>query len=261
MEFYKYQGTGNDFIIIDNRARIADTLTRKQVKNLCDRKYGIGADGLMLLNNKEGFDFEMIYFNADGNPSSMCGNGGRCMVRFAYDIGIKKASYHFLAVDGPHVAEIDEHIIRLKMKDVKTAEVHATYALLDTGSPHYVKFSNNVRKMDVYEKGREIRYSEPFAAHGINVNFVENTGDYSVFVRTYERGVEDETLSCGTGVTAAALMSAHNDRGFNEVRVQTPGGDLSVEFQRTGEKSFEDIMLCGPAEFVFKGTINLPKEK
>lgn len=255
--FYKYQGTGNDFVIIDNRKNEIDALSPKQIKKLCDRKFGIGADGLMLLNGKEGYDFEMVYYNADGNTSSMCGNGGRCMVRFAHDIGIKRSSYSFLAVDGAHEAEIAEHgIIRLKMQNVKTAEVYTSHALLDTGSPHYVKFSSEVRDMDVYRKGREIRYSEPFAKHGINVNFVENTGDYSVFMRTYERGVENETLSCGTGVTAAALMSAHNDRGFNEVKVQTPGGNLYVEFQKTGDKSFEDIWLCGPAEFVFKGTIN-----
>ena len=258
MNFFKYQGTGNDFVIIDNRGHSADNLTVKQVKHLCDRKFGIGADGLMLLNNKTGYDFEMIYYNADGRLGSMCGNGGRCMVRFANDIGIKKNTYRFIAADGDHEAEINlDNIIRLSMQDVKNAEVHAAYAIINTGSPHYVKFSRDVRNIDVVKRGREIRYSEPFENNGINVNFVESTGDYSIFIRTYERGVEDETLSCGTGVTAAALMSAHNDRGFNEVRVQTPGGNLSVEFNKTGDKSFTDIMLCGPAELVFKGTVNL----
>ena len=257
LQFYKYQGTGNDFIILDNRKGEANELSAKEIKHLCDRKFGIGADGLMLLNNKEGYDFEMIYFNADGKPGSMCGNGGRCMIRFAKDIGISKPVYHFLASDGEHEAEIDpDNTVRLKMKNVKTEECHPAYAILDTGSPHYIKFSSDVRHIDVYKKGREIRYSEPFEKEGINVNFVENTGDYSIYVRTYERGVEDETLSCGTGVTAAALMSAHNERGFNEVKVQTPGGGLTVEFQKTGDNSFADIRLCGPAEFVFKGTVN-----
>ncbi len=258
IEFYKYQGTGNDFVIIDNRTGFATDLSVKQVKHFCDRRFGIGADGLMLLNDKEGYDFEMVYYNADGHLGSMCGNGGRCMIRFANDIGIKKDNYHFIATDGEHEAEIDlDGIVRLKMQNVNDAEVHAAYAILNTGSPHYVKFSRDVRNMDVFKKGREIRYSEPFEKDGINVNFVESTGDYSVYIRTYERGVEDETLSCGTGVTAAALMSAHNERGFNEVKVQTPGGDLSVEFNKTGDESFSDIRLCGPAKFVFKGTIKL----
>ena len=256
--FYKYQGTGNDFIIIDNRVGIADALDNKQIKNLCDRKFGIGADGLMLLNNKEGYDFEMIYYNADGKLGSMCGNGGRCMVMFAQHIGIRKNIYHFLAADGEHEAEIElDHTVRLKMQEVDTAQSFPTYAILNTGSPHYVKYSTGVRNMDVFKKGYEIRHSEPFEKEGINVNFVENTGDYSIFVRTYERGVEDETLSCGTGVTASALMSAHNDHGYNNIKVQTPGGDLSVEFNKTGDNSFTDIRLCGPAELVFKGTIHL----
>lgn len=258
LTFYKYQGTGNDFIIFDNRAESLSSLTEKTVRRLCDRRFGIGADGVMLLNNKENFDFEMIYFNADGKPSTMCGNGGRCMVRFAKDLGIRKDIYHFLAVDGPHEASIDlDDIIRLKMQDVKDADTHGNYAILDTGSPHYIKYSTNVRDIDVVQKGREIRYSSEFEKEGINVNFVESTGEYSIYVRTYERGVEDETLSCGTGVTAAALMSAHHERGFNQIEVKTNGGHLSVEYNKTGDESFADIYLCGPATFVFKGVINI----
>ena len=258
LTFYKYQGTGNDFIIFDNRSNQLPSFSEKQLKHLCDRKFGIGADGVMLLNTLAGYDFEMIYFNADGKPSSMCGNGGRCMVRFASDMGIKKDTYHFLAVDGEHTASIDlDNTVRLKMQDVNDVEMHAGYAILDTGSPHYIKYSTDVRDMDVYKKGSEIRYSPAFEKEGININFVETTGDYSIYVRTYERGVEDETLSCGTGVTAAALMSAHHERGFNQVEVQTNGGNLSVEFNQTGDKSFSDIYLCGPATFVFKGSINI----
>ncbi|MEJ7611827.1 MAG: diaminopimelate epimerase [Ferruginibacter sp.] len=257
IEFYKYQGTGNDFIIIDNRNGKYDELSAKDVKHFCDRKFGIGADGLMMMNTKDGYDFEMIYYNSDGRPGSMCGNGGRCLVRFAKDMGIHKTSYSFIASDGPHEAEIDlANNVRLKMKDVTEVDAHPAYAVLNTGSPHYIKYSSDVRQMDVFKKGREIRYSSEYEKEGINVNFVESTGPYSVFMRTYERGVEDETLSCGTGVTAAALMSAHNDRGFNEVKVQTPGGDLSVEFTKTGDHSFTDIRLCGPAEYVFKGRIH-----
>ncbi len=258
INFYKYQGTGNDFIIIDHRQSELKTIDEKIVRKLCDRRFGIGADGVMFLCTKEGFDFEMIYYNADGKPSSMCGNGGRCLVRFAEDLGIRKEKYRFLAVDGPHEATIDlDDIIRLKMQDVKDVDAHGHYAILDTGSPHYIKYSTNVRDIDVVHKGREIRYSSEFEENGINVDFVENTGEYSIYVRTYERGVEDETLSCGTGVTAAALMSAHHERGFNQIEVQTNGGHLSVEYNKTGDESFTDIFLCGPATFVYKGVINI----
>jgi diaminopimelate epimerase len=255
--FYKYQGTGNDFIIFDNR-QSQISLSEKQVKNLCDRKFGIGADGLILLCTKEGYDFEMIYYNADGSISTMCGNGGRCMVRFAHDMGIHKNVFNFLAVDGAHEAEITtENIVRLKMQDVNKVEQHFSHAILNTGSPHYIKFCTNVRKMNVEEEGRAIRYNDEFTGEGINVNFVENTGSYSIYVRTYERGVEAETLSCGTGVTAAALVSAHNEHGFNEVEVQTNGGKLSVEFNKIDDNNFTAIYLCGPATFVFKGIINI----
>jgi diaminopimelate epimerase len=258
IEFYKYQGTGNDFVILDNRENIYDAVTTKQVQHICDRRFGIGADGLMLLQKKAGYDFEMVYFNADGKQSSMCGNGGRCLVKFAHHMGIHKSTYQFIAIDGDHIGDIDtDDTVRLKMKDVTSVEEHASHAVLDTGSPHFVKFATNVRDIDVVETGREIRYSKEFKENGINVNFVESLDEDSIFVRTYERGVEDETMSCGTGVTAAALMSAHNDNGFNRVEVKTPGGRLSVEFDKINENSFENIWLCGPAEFVYKGAIEL----
>jgi diaminopimelate epimerase len=200
----------------------------------------------------------MIYFNADGNKSSMCGNGGRCLVKFAKNQGMYKVTYRFMAVDGPHEADIDMHdIVRLKMKDVNKVEYHSGYALLDTGSPHFVKFATNVEDIDVVETGREIRHSKQFEKEGINVNFVEATNEDSIFVRTYERGVEDETLSCGTGVTASALLNAHNAKGFNRVEVKTPGGNLSVEFYKTDDGHFENIWLCGPAELVYKGIIEI----
>jgi len=256
--FHKFQGTGNDFIILDNREKNYDTLTEAHVRFLCNRKFGIGADGLMLLNNKAGFDFEMIYYNADGHLSSMCGNGSRCLVRFAANTGIHKYTYSFLAVDGPHEAEIDNNnIIRVKMQDVNAVEIHQGHSLLDTGSPHFVKITNDVDMIDVVETGRNIRNSKPFEKNGINVNFVEIIDTDRIFVRTYERGVEDETLSCGTGVTAAALLSAHNDKGFNRVEVKTPGGPLSVEYNKINDTHFENIWLCGPAEFVFSGQIEL----
>ncbi len=258
VEFYKYQGTGNDFVILENRDRQYDKLTPQQVKHICNRRFGIGADGLMLLNNHPELDFEMIYFNADGNQSSMCGNGGRCLVQFAKNQGMHKSTYHFMAIDGKHEADIDmRSIVRLKMQDVDKVEYHSGHAILNTGSPHFVKIANNVEDIDVVETGRDIRYSKQFMEEGINVNFVEATDEDEIFVRTYERGVEDETLSCGTGVTASALLNAHNENGFNRVEVKTPGGHLSVEFNKIDDEHFDNIWLCGPAELVYKGEIEV----
>ena len=254
IKFYKYQGAGNDFILIDNREKISHDITVQHIKKMCDRHFGIGADGLMLLNNKEDFDFEMVYFNSDGKEGSMCGNGGRCIVQFASNMGIKKSEYKFAAVDGTHLAEIDlnKHI-SLKMNDVSGVDFSLDHYVLDTGSPHYVKFVSNIEDVNVVADGRKIRYNREFEENGINVNFVENLDDDHIFVRTYERGVEDETLSCGTGVTAAALMAAHNDNGFNHVDVKTKGGNLSVEFDKISDSEFKNIWLAGPATFVFSG--------
>ncbi len=257
IRFYKYQGTGNDFIILDNRADQYH-LSAEQIKKLCDRRFGIGADGLMLLNTKEGVDFEMKYFNADGGESSMCGNGGRCLVKFAYHMGIHKASYHFLAVDGEHEAEITvEGTVRLKMQDVHQISEYHGDRILNTGSPHYVKMVPLVADIDVVNEGRGIRNSHHFAKDGINVNFVQQKKEDEIIVRTYERGVEDETYSCGTGVTAAAIVFYHNEMGFNDVTVHTKGGKLSVEFDKNGEFHFTNIWLCGPAEKVFEGEVEI----
>lgn len=258
-EFFKYQGTGNDFVIIDNRNGHDLKLSLEQVKKLCDRRFGIGADGLMLLNDKQGYDFEMIYFNSDGREGSMCGNGGRCLIKFADSIGIQKEMYRFVATDGEHEARIDgDGIIYLRMNDVDVVVNHHSDFLVDTGSPHYVKLVPQLKSLDVVKKGREIRYSREFEKEGINVNFVEQLDEPDkIFVRTYERGVENETLSCGTGVTAAALVCYHNENGFNEVEVKTLGGRLNVEFDRVDDGKFRNIWLCGPAERVFAGTIEI----
>ena len=255
IHFHKYQGTGNDFIIIDNRTG-KFTLDKKDITFLCNRRFGIGADGLMLLNLKEGYDFEMVYYNSDGRESSMCGNGGRCLVLFASHIGIRKSMYRFLAVDGEHEAEIDDDgTVSLKMKNVPRISEYHGDAILNTGSPHYVKVVSDVMEVDVLEKGRAIRYHNQFSEEGINVNFVEHKDEDEIFVRTYERGVEDETLSCGTGVTASALVCYHNEAGFNNVIVRTKGGRLSVEYDRFNEGSYNNIWLCGPAEKVYEGDI------
>jgi diaminopimelate epimerase len=257
LSFYKYQGTGNDFVILDNRDKKYSTLSISQVAFLCDRKFGIGADGLMLLNLIDDYDFEMEYYNSDGNVASMCGNGARCLVQFANDIGIKKQSYHFIATDGPHEANFAENAwVQLKMKDVNSIKNHRSDFEIDTGSPHYIKFVENVKDYDVVEEGKRIRYSSEFNKKGINVNFVQPEHN-KIIVRTYERGVENETLSCGTGVTACALINAHNDLGFNRINIETPGGNLAVEFDKISEDQFKNIWLCGPATFVFKGEIDV----
>ena len=208
---------------------------------------------------KDGFDFEMKYYNADGKEGSMCGNGGRCIVKFAYHLGIHKEKYRFLASDGAHEAEIDTNgIVSLKMNDVKNIRKFHNDFILDTGSPHYIKLSSNVMEMDVFKKGYEIRHSKEFEEEGINVNFVEQLEEVDkIIVRTFERGVEDETFSCGTGVTAAALVCYHNENGFNEVEAKTLGGKLSVEFDRLDDSRYENIWLCGPAEKVYEGTVQV----
>ncbi len=253
--FCKYQGTGNDFILIDQRTNkyLAKTDT-SLIKKFCDRKFGIGADGLILLENKEGFDFEMIYFNADGNESSMCGNGGRCIVAFANKVGIKKKMYHFLAIDGAHDAIYTQKSVSIKMADVKSIEVGTDYFLLNTGSPHYVIFNEDNSDLNIVTAGQEIRYSNRFKLEGVNVNFVELKSKNEIEVATYERGVEDETLSCGTGVTAAAICyNLLKKNTANKVDIITKGGNLKVQFNKIDNNHFDDIWLIGPATFVFDG--------
>jgi diaminopimelate epimerase len=259
IQFAKYQGTGNDFVILDNRDKKYDGLTQKQIEFLCDRRFGVGADGLMLLNTHPDYDFEMKYYNADGRESSMCGNGGRCLTKFASDVGLALSDYKFIAIDGEHEATINlDGTVALKMNDVNEVQYNHGNYILNTGSPHFVTMTNDLMHLDVFKKGREIRYSEDFRDEGINVNFVQLTEEPDkIIVRTYERGVEDETYSCGTGVTASALVCNHNDNGFNRVEVQTKGGELSVEYDRIGD-SYKNIWLNGPAVRVFEGAIEIP---
>jgi diaminopimelate epimerase len=255
--FYKYQGTGNDFIILDNRSGNFTQLTNVQIAYLCDRRFGIGADGLMMLQLKDGYDFEMLYYNADGNEGSMCGNGGRCLVAFAKQMGVIDKTAVFLATDGFHEAVVKENgWIELKMKDVSSIERNADHAILNTGSPHYIRWEKDIAKTAVYDEGKRIRNSPPFVNEGINVNFVQVHKD-ALSVRTYERGVEAETLSCGTGVTAAAIAASKANIGQQEQKILTPGGELKVKFEKISDSSFENIWLCGPATFVFSGTIEL----
>ncbi len=255
--FYKYQGAGNDFVILDNRQGEYSGLDQKDIFLLCDRHFGVGADGLMMLNNHSEWPFEMKYFNADGREGSMCGNGGRCIAAFAKSKGIIGDEVTFMAVDGPHEAKVvKENWIELKMKDVDKVELGYDFAILDTGSPHYVKFTEFLGDIDVVKEGKKIRDMERFKPDGINVNFLEY-GTAALQIRTYERGVEDETLACGTGITACALVVAGNQNKPYRIPVQVKGGDLEVRFDKISQQEFTNIWLCGPAEKVFEGDIEL----
>ncbi len=260
LTFKKYQGTGNDFIIIDNREHLYDLL---DVAYLCHPKFGIGGDGLMLLQNKVGYDFEMVYYNSDGNVSTMCGNGGRCIVDFAKRLNVFEGhTTNFKAVDGPHDAIWDDDFVELKMQDVSQISRRGKDYVLNTGSPHYVVFASAIDTMEIVDEATLIRYNHEFSEEGINVNFVEilNGDDQlQILVRTYERGVEDETLSCGTGVTASAIALSEQlalADGDYTIGIQTPGGNLVVKFHKEAG-AYSNVWLCGPATEVFTGEIEL----
>ncbi len=253
IRFNKYQGTGNDFVIIDNRDHHFPKNNIDLIHKLCDRRFGIGADGLILLENDDSTDFKMIYFNADGNESTMCGNGGRCIVAFAKKLGIITDKTTFTAIDGLHIATINDTLVSLQMIDVDTITNSKTHLFLNTGSPHHVKFVDSVSKIDVKTSGRNIRNGAPYFEEGTNVNFVEQIDKNSFKVRTYERGVEDETLSCGTGVTAVAIAAnVAKKSSENKIHLETLGGKLTVSFTKENE-TFKDVFLIGEATFVFDG--------
>jgi diaminopimelate epimerase len=276
VHFYKYQATGNDFIMIDNRSG-QFSFTIDQVKQLCHRKFGIGADGLMLIEKHPTLDFNLVYYNSDGSQS-LCGNGSRAAVRMASALGMVNGKAKFNAYDGIHEADLlADEIVRLKMNDVSQIQSLKEDFFINTGSPHYIKFISSIEDYPVYQEGREIRYSDPYKPGGTNVNFVELLSENAIFVRTYERGVENETLSCGTGVTAAAL-AAHFKGYSSPVKIGTIGGELLVEFKpgqtdslngnsaapdsNTGTSAahastFTDVFLIGPAKLVFEGDLEL----
>jgi len=255
--FYKYQGTGNDFVIIDNRSEFFPKENSHLIKKLCDRKFGIGADGLMLLENSNISDFKMIYFNADGNPGSMCGNGGRCITAFANFLKIFESNTTFEALGKLYKATISDNLISLKMNDVSKVDSYENHLFINTGSPHHIVFNDHIDKLNVKEQGKKIRYGKPYFSEGTNVNFVEQISHDTFKVRTYERGVEDETLSCGTGVTAVALAAHRSKRSDSKtINLQTLGGDLNVSFD-IDHKNYINLILKGPATFVFKGEIEI----
>lgn len=257
IQFYKYQGTGNDFIMVDNRSLFFPKNNVRLIYKLCDRKFGIGADGLILLEPSENHDFTMVYFNADGKEGSMCGNGGRCIVAFAKKLNLIKIKTNFEAADGMHFAEIENELVNLQMADVEKIEIYDTHTFLNTGSPHHVNFCDVVENLNIREMGSKIRYGAPYFEEGTNVNFVEQISKNSFKVRTYERGVEDETLACGTGVTAVAIAANRINRTDEEkIYIEVLGGNLEVSFKKEGNH-YKNVFLKGPAQFVFEGKITI----
>ena len=253
LEFFKYQGTGNDFVMIDDRNEVFDLNDHDLIAKLCNRKFGIGADGLILIRNHQEVDFEMIYYNADGNLTSLCGNGSRCAVKFANKLGVIGNQCEFMTVEGILEAKIGKDLVHIKMPDVSGVDAFENHYFLHTGSPHHICFVEDVEQYDVFNEGRKIRNGAPYFEDGSNVNFVQSLDSSKIFVRTYERGVEDETLSCGTGVTAAALVKGLEGEP-SPISVKTLGGDLQISFEKENNR-FENIFLIGPAMHVYSGKI------
>ena len=250
IDFYKYQGPGNDFVMIDNRSLTFDHNNIDLISKICDRHFGVGADGVILIENDADFDFRMIYFNADGSQT-FCGNGGRCAVAFAKYLEVINSKTNFIAVDGPHFAEIEDGIVSLKMIDVDEVTVKENSVFAYTGTQHHVELVGNLDDFPVFEKGREIRYS--YDAPGSNVNFVQQINNTTFRVRTYEKGVENETLACGTGVTAVAIaMHKTGKTTSNLISLPVEGGKLEVSFSEENGV-YTEVFLKGPATFVFKG--------
>jgi diaminopimelate epimerase len=256
IHFSKYEGTGNDFILIDNLNGTYNFLSEVHIIKLCDRKLGIGADGLILINSDESSDFYMDFFNSDGSKS-FCGNGSRCAVLFTLTLGIHKGETVFRAIDGVHKGFVSGVNVSIEMNDVSTITAHMDDYVLDTGSPHYVQYNDDLSSENTIRKGKEIRFSPPFLQNGINVNLLKVLAPDQIKIATYERGVEDETQSCGTGATACALVHDFvSNSTFNKIQVNVKGGVLSVSFNRGSKGNYSQIVLSGPAKFVFSGSID-----
>lgn len=256
--FHKYQGTGNDFVMIDNRKNDFPKENIKLIEHLCDRRFGIGGDGLILLENDSQTNFKMVYYNSDGNQSTMCGNGGRCLVAFAKSLNVIKNQATFNAIDGLHNATIDQNgIVSLQMQDVSEIKIETDYIYLNTGSPHHVTMVENLPLYNVKENGSRIRNSDLYGKVGSNINFATQITDNEFKIRTFERGVEDETLSCGTGATATAIaMHATNKTKSNSIKINVEGGNLEISFDFIDNK-YINVFLKGKAKFVFAGEIKI----
>ena len=258
VNFHKYQATGNDFVMIDNRELQFPKNDIALIAKMCHRRFGIGADGLILLEQHQSKDFQMIYYNSDGNQSSMCGNGGRCLVKFANTLGIINNETTFMAIDGMHYATIDNNgVVSLQMKNVENIKITDDYVFLDTGSPHHIVYENNLETLDVKAAGSLIRYSKLYAEKGCNINFVLQVSANTFAIRTYERGVENETLSCGTGATAVAIaMKSTGKTNANHIHIRVEGGQLEIYFTPI-QGQFKNVFLKGEAHFVFGGTYKM----
>ena len=257
IQFYKYQATGNDFVMIDNRTNTFPKNNTKLIEFLCDRRFGIGGDGLILLENHEKYDFTMVFYNSDGSTSTMCGNGGRCLVTFAKQLGIIEKEAHFEASDGYHFAKFQDNLIALQMIDVTEVKHLNTHVFVYTGSPHHVQSVSDLKDFDVKNTGKKLRYSDLYDASGCNINFVEQENTDTFSVRTYERGVEDETLSCGTGATAVAIaMHETHKTEANRIHINVLGGKLTISFVLENDV-YKNVFLTGPAELVFAGSIEV----
>lgn len=255
--FYKYQGAGNDFVMIDNRSLTFPKNNTELIRNLCDRRFGIGGDGLILLEPSKKYDFKMVYFNADGNEGSMCGNGGRCIVRFAEQLQIITQKTTFEATDGVHFATLSSKTVSLEMIEVNEVTTFKTHCFLNTGSPHHVEFCDNLKDKNIKKIGADIRYGAPYFKEGTNVNFAEQINTNTFDIRTYERGVEDETLACGTGATAVAIAAYKSKKtSAKEIYINALGGKLKISFDENNGL-FSNVFLTGEATFVFKGSIAL----
>lgn len=260
LKFYKYQATGNDFIIIDNRNQDIN-LSEENIRFLCDRHFGIGSDGLIIFEDSDKADFSMQFFNPDGSGGMMCGNGGRSIVRFAADKGVIKDKCTFLAPDGLHSATIEGENIKLKMTTPTLFQAHEDGFYINTGTSHFVVFENDLEEIDIIKKGRTLRYDERFLTYkGCNVNFVQEIADKSLKIQTYERGVEDLTLACGTGICAAALTYSVKkglENGNHTINISAQGGNLQVEFDKKENNTFNNVHLIGEAKKVFEGEIEI----
>ncbi|WP_264433899.1 diaminopimelate epimerase [Flavobacterium agricola] len=255
--FYKYQGTGNDFVILDNRQLTFPKNDTNFIKNICDRRFGIGADGLMLLEDQEGYDFKMVYYNSDGNESSMCGNGGRCLVAFAKKLNIIEKEANFIAVDGPHYAKIShDNVVSLQMIDVKEIKATPDYLFLNTGSPHHIQMVTNIDTFDVKNTGAQIRYSDLYGQVGSNINFVEQVNENEFRLRTYERGGRRRNFILRYGGATAAALALHYNKLATEnmVDLLVQGGRLRVTFD-VAKNGYKNVFLIGPATYVFEGII------
>jgi diaminopimelate epimerase len=266
LRFTKMNGAGNDFILFDNRRGDID-LGRDQIAQLCDRHRGVGADGILLLENPTNrADFRMRYFNADGGEAEMCGNGARCFARFANKVGGHEGKISFETPAGVISAELKGDLVTLQMTeptdlrlnvDLPTAAQNKTVHFINSGVPHVVIPVAKIDEADVRREGAAIRRHKMFSPNGTNVNFIEKRGPNKIAIRTYERGVEDETLACGTGIVASALIFAASEDCKGPITVLARGGDeLQVGFERI-DGGFRNVTLTGPAEFVFEGTIEI----